>query len=327
MRYSEQWAQWFPDAFQKRFGNVKQCLGLPTSKQIKTGAFLDVYETHRFKFTQLAEVIYQIENANEDLFVLFFHDLWFPGLEAIEYIRQMTAKRIIVAGYLHAGAYDETDLLGQTELSSIVRGSESSWLRIADVVFVGSTYHAEKIRKKFFGDAPNKVRVVGNPVDVDNALTKPWDQRKDLVIFPHRLTDDKQPWVAKEIVRRFKHYCPTFDLVFTHQMQLTKKKYQELLGESKFVLSTATHENFGIAMVEGAMMGCYPVMPDALAYPEVVEDGIFYDEIDSCVGVMIHRAEHATTTFGGQHVETYRPLNVLRKVCDHIEAAIVKGRP
>ncbi len=36
------------------------------------------------------------------------------------------------------------------------------------------------------------------------------------------------------------------------------------------MVSTASQENFGIAVVEAIAAGCYPMLPRALSYPEVL---------------------------------------------------------
>ncbi len=47
--------------------------------------------------------------------------------------------------------------------------------------------------------------------------------------------------------------------------------YRAALGEADVVISAASHEFFGIAVVEAAASGALPVVPRALAYPEVLE--------------------------------------------------------
>jgi glycosyltransferase involved in cell wall biosynthesis len=58
-----------------------------------------------------------------------------------------------------------------------------------------------------------------------------------------------------------------------------RDEYRRVLLTSDVVVSTANHEFFGIAIVEAATAGCYPVVPDRLAYPEVfgVESEYLYD--------------------------------------------------
>lgn len=49
-----------------------------------------------------------------------------------------------------------------------------------------------------------------------------------------------------------------------------REAYLEMLSRADWVLSTASHEFFGIAVVEAMLMGCLPWLPDRLSYPELV---------------------------------------------------------
>ena len=66
--------------------------------------------------------------------------------------------------------------------------------------------------------------------------------------------------------------------------QQSKEQYLQTLAESDVVVSTAGHEFFGIAIVEAILAGVLPVLPERLAYPEVMGLGVekeaaefFYD--------------------------------------------------
>lgn len=52
---------------------------------------------------------------------------------------------------------------------------------------------------------------------------------------------------------------------------LPDSKFNEILNESKFYLQLSTHEGFGCSIVDAALMGCYPIVYDQYAMPEVVE--------------------------------------------------------
>ncbi len=51
---------------------------------------------------------------------------------------------------------------------------------------------------------------------------------------------------------------------------LPEEKFNETLNESKFYLQLSTHEGFGCSIVDAAIMGCYPIVYDMSAMPEVV---------------------------------------------------------
>lgn len=49
-----------------------------------------------------------------------------------------------------------------------------------------------------------------------------------------------------------------------------RNAYWAMLRKCDWVLSTAAHEFFGIAVVEALMAGCLPWLPDRLSYPEIL---------------------------------------------------------
>ena len=46
--------------------------------------------------------------------------------------------------------------------------------------------------------------------------------------------------------------------------------YRQILRSCDIVLSTALHDFQGLAVLEGVASGCVPVVPDRLAYPELL---------------------------------------------------------
>jgi glycosyltransferase involved in cell wall biosynthesis len=46
--------------------------------------------------------------------------------------------------------------------------------------------------------------------------------------------------------------------------------YRDALAGADIVLSTARHEFFGVSVVEAMYLGCLPVLPHALSYPEIL---------------------------------------------------------
>ncbi|MBU0985513.1 MAG: DUF3524 domain-containing protein [candidate division Zixibacteria bacterium] len=66
--------------------------------------------------------------------------------------------------------------------------------------------------------------------------------------------------------------------------QTDRRDYEAALREADIVVSTANHEFFGIGVVEAIASGAYPLLPNRLAYPEILADipvperaSFFYD--------------------------------------------------
>jgi len=60
----------------------------------------------------------------------------------------------------------------------------------------------------------------------------------------------------------------------------SRADYARLLRSSDIAVSTAVNEFFGIAMVEACYAGCYPLVPDDLAYPELYPGEFRYRDAD-----------------------------------------------
>ncbi len=64
-----------------------------------------------------------------------------------------------------------------------------------------------------------------------------------------------------------------------------REEYLGWLGRGDIVVSTAIQENFGIAVVEAIRLGCVPLLPRRLSYPELIPEGfhegcLYSDEDD-----------------------------------------------
>jgi glycosyltransferase involved in cell wall biosynthesis len=55
--------------------------------------------------------------------------------------------------------------------------------------------------------------------------------------------------------------------------QDSREEYVRALLEADIVVSTANHEFFGVSMVEAIAAGAFPLLPDRLAYPELIKAG------------------------------------------------------
>ncbi len=113
------------------------------------------------------------------------------------------------------------------------------------------------------------------------------------VVWPHRWEHDKGPEELLEIADR---YSEPLDLRWTilgwqypdippalaelrsrfaaridhFGFEPDRRRYWEHLARADWVLSTARHEYFGIAVAEALLAGCLPWLPSRLSYPELL---------------------------------------------------------
>jgi glycosyltransferase involved in cell wall biosynthesis len=113
------------------------------------------------------------------------------------------------------------------------------------------------------------------------------------IVWPHRWDHDKGPHAFFAAVERLAGQGLEFEVAVAGEEHddvraeferlrvvlgdrlvtlggLTRREeYAAMLRSCDVAVSTAEHEFFGLAMVESAYAGCFPFVPDRLAYPEV----------------------------------------------------------
>jgi hypothetical protein len=299
-RYSAQWHEWFLEAFK---GDNRHVIlhGDDEVREIKTGEFLDAYETNAYKARQLASIIDSLQEVQKPSTV-FFMDAWFPGVEALAYIRQVANRPIYLSGILHAGCYDQNDHLSWTGCGPWGSLLEQAWLELYDELFVATHYHRDLLIRTY-GQRRAKLTVVPFPV-----VTQPDDdtEKRQLVVFPHRLAPEKQPehfellqgvysdlypdeeveWLMTAKQR------PRFDDAMTF-----KTWYYEQLAAAKVVFSSALQETFGIAMLEGVAYGAWPVAPDRLSYCETLAEFPRYASLEEAAELVHEHLEKDAIPF------------------------------
>lgn len=60
----------------------------------------------------------------------------------------------------------------------------------------------------------------------------------------------------------------------------SRRAYEDAIPPEALVVATGEHEFFGVAMLEATLLGCFPVLPAALAYPETIPSAYFYQPGD-----------------------------------------------
>jgi hypothetical protein len=270
-RYSIQWDTWFKKEFEQSFACVHTIYGDRSTRKIEVGSFLDVFDTNQYKASQLHQIIQLIRKDTSKKYILFFHDLWFPGLESLAYIRDGAGVDIKITGCLHAGSYDPFDFLTRKGMHIWAESLENSWFSIVDTIFVATRFHAELLLRERNLN-PDKLVVSGFPLYDDFTFTQP---KENIVVFPHRLDVEKQPhvfdYITKECSRNSWRFIKTKDVCES------KDQYYSLLAKSKIAVSFALQETWGIAMQEAVYFLNVPICPASLSYPELYPHEFLYD--------------------------------------------------
>ncbi len=121
------------------------------------------------------------------------------------------------------------------------------------------------------------------------------------VVWPHRWEHDKDPDTFLRVVSGLVEEGLDFEVAIAGQsfrdvpesiasavdslgehlvhsaQPRTREEYAKLLLSSDVAVSTARNEFFGLAMLEAAYSGCYPLVPDRLVYPEIYPEEFRYD--------------------------------------------------
>jgi glycosyltransferase involved in cell wall biosynthesis len=277
-RYSAQWANWFHVELCKKGYTTIPIHPSTLRSEIKDGAFLDVVGTHYAKASQIQRICQLIDDGTiprNERVVFLFQDGWFP-VEQLAYIRDgLKCHDWRFVGLFHDGNWDVWDFVTRSNMYVWGEELENAWFKIYDRVVVASEYHERVLLETRI--IPNhKIEVIPWKVEVPKELLEYPSKKENIVVFPHRLTEDKQPELFRKLIHDEKILPKDWIAVRTRDEKLDKRSYYQLLAKSKVVVSTALLEMFGISMIEAVMLGCYPIVPDRLAYREIFRDPFRY---------------------------------------------------
>jgi len=127
-------------------------------------------------------------------------------------------------------------------------------------------WEEDDVAEALAGEDPLITRV-GWPMEYlkDNLVTYSGMEKRNLILFPHRLAPEKQVDIFRDLAEQL----PEYEFVVCQEQTLTKNEYHNLLGEAKMVFSANLQETLGISWYEGALVNAIPMVPDRLSYKEM----------------------------------------------------------
>ena len=272
-RYTKQWKEYLPRQLQRATNeNVKVISGGEVPQATTPGAFLNFAGTNNYKSQQMLEISRLFANGEvKDNDYFLYTDAWNPSVIQLRYMAELLGIDINIGGLWHAGSYDPQDFLGRLIGDKPwVRHAEMSMFECYDDNFFASDFHIDMFTDVFDEDYAidyDSIKRVGWPMEyLKNSLDSyKGMEKKDLILFPHRIAPEKQV----DIFRDLKERLPQYEFVVCQEQELTKNEYHNLLGEAKLVFSANLQETLGISWYEGALVDTIPMVPDRLSYSEM----------------------------------------------------------
>ena len=337
-RYTGQWKSHVP-ALLRKAGHDVQIISGPTDIPSATtpGAFLNFGGTNIYKSAQVEQMGRLFCNGSVSAGDHFlFTDAWHPGIINLKYMSELLQIPVTIHALWHAGSYDPQDFLGRLIGDAPwVRHAEKSFYQAIDHNYFATQFHIDMFFKNLFGEQGpiehfkavqnNKIVRTGWPMEYMHDTLLPYKgmQKRDLILFPHRIAPEKQV----EIFRDLKEHLPQYEFVVCQDQQLTKNEYHNLLGEAKMVFSANLQETLGISWYEGAIVDAVPMIPDRLSYSEMGFDTFKYPSewTESFESYTAYRPYICKTII--EHMENYKTrLPILHKQTEALHEHFFSAR-
>lgn len=305
-RYTTEWKDNLPLQLSKATNEpIKIISGDVVSSQTTPGAFLNFGATNIYKSSQLKQVAELFCNGvikDGDYFL--YTDAWNPTVLQLKYMAKLLDINIQIGGMWHAGSYDPADFLGRIIGDEPwVRFNEMAMFEAYDHNFFATDFHINMFKQVFFPEHSdienisadkyksfmtsghwakflfdrNRLRTTmiktGWPMEylpstLEHYNTSNWLPKENIILFPHRMSDEKQPNIFRDLAEEL----PEYKFVFAQETKLTKMEYHSLLARAKIVFSANLQETLGISWYEGALVGAIPMVPNRLSYAEMMPE-------------------------------------------------------
>ena len=306
-RYSKQWNQYFKKVFDDNKLNFEFVYGDIIKSNLNSKFFLDPVQTNIWKLSQLEKILKRTTEVNNGD-TIFLFDGWFPGIEALKYTFTFLQKDVKLMSYFHAGTYDKYDLTAQYGMESWGKEFENSLFSLFDKIFVATKFHKDLILNKRIINK-NKIKVVGFPLDVKNIHKQYFlGEKENLIAFTGRKSKEKGYLDVLELQKK------GFPIIITLDKTKNKDEYYKLLAKCKYVISTANQETFGIGIVEGMALGCIPIVPNKLSYPETVGKYVIKKDIKHDLKSILQEYQTLNPYRFIKQAQKYQYENVINKI-------------
>lgn len=275
-RYTGEWAEVIPRELAKYDVNVVTLEGDNKEAGVVTsGAFLNFTATNIWKNEQtnkLAILFSEGKIKNGDH--IFFPDAWHPGILQAKYMAELLDIEVELSGYWHAGSYDPQDFLGRKiKNKDWSFNAERAYFYALDTNFFATDFHIDLMTNALSITDKSSIVRTGQPhYKLIESIYS--DTKRDLILFPHRISEEKQPEIFRDLAKSL----PQYEFIFCQEVTTCKADYHKLLSEAKIVFSANLQETLGISAMEGVLADAIPLLPNRLSYSEMYEESFLYPQ-------------------------------------------------
>ena len=303
-RYTLQLQDWSEAVFKRRGLDYVIVPGttIDNTKAISVGQVLDAHGRSYFGMSQMMNLVQMMrsgECTGED--VVFFEDMFQPGMESLPYIMMQIPEADRPTIYLRclAQAVDPDDFVHVWGMSKWMSLYEQMCNEIPNVNILSTNEEMVahqrianwsapiyNISGLSFGKAEVRSRIDGNTI-------KPWGERKDRVVFAARFDQEKQPDFFMDLIEAYPNKNTEFAVLsggplrsnnqkyldralqmekdgkLTIMKDLKKNDYYNILNDSRVLFNCALQDWVSNTVSEADALGCNVLYPAYRSFPEV----------------------------------------------------------
>ena len=307
-RYTLQLQDWNTEAFEKRGVDYVVVPGdlLTTDQAIVTGQVLDAHGRSYFGMSQMMSLVKMMkegEVTSED--VIYFEDMFQPGIESLPYIMDQVAEEhrpkvyvrclaqsIDPDDFVHVWGMEKWMGLYEKMVNEFVTGVlATNEEMVAHMKIAGWTAPIYNISGLAFGKDEVRRRLL------ELEEFKPFEERKMRVAFTARWDQEKQPDFYMDLIEEwYKKYGKNHGIEFcllsggelrsnndsymkrTKKLQkqkklvihenLSKNDYYRILNDTRVVFNCALQDWVSNTVSEGDALGCNVLFPAYRSFPE-----------------------------------------------------------
>lgn len=304
-RYTLQLADWNERVFKRRGISYELVNGaeLTTDKKIVTGSVLDAHGRTYFSMMQTANLVKMMkEGGVTSDSVIFYEDMFTPGIESLPYIIGQVPKEFRPQVYVRclAQSIDPDDFVNREGMSHWMRQYEKMVDEFVTGILVASEEMVAHLR---IAGMKAPIYVTGLPFGKEEVLSRvstirPLNQRTKRVGFASRWDDEKQPDFYMDLAEQFYKTNPEVEFAifcghpelksnnskyveraralensnianFKVYTGLQKNEYYSLLADSRVLFNCALQDWVSNTVSEADTFGTLTLYPAYRSFPEV----------------------------------------------------------